>query len=114
MEIFDLIRLGIIFQNLNTCFGCLIIVSVIIFVACIFIMPVCNFSHMDIFKRILKISTLVLGLSILFSAITPDPTSYFIEAKYKLYQTQTLSSEEHDDLLKQVDELIDKRVSNED
>lgn len=109
MEIFDLIRLGIIFQNLNTCFGCLIIVSVIIFVACIFIMPVCNFSHMDIFKRILKISTLVLGLSTLFSAITPDPTSYYLEAKYKLYQAP-LSSEERDDLLKQVDELIDKRV----
>ena len=116
MEFFELIRIGSLCESLGDC--------LIAFIFCSFLVVMVSFAgfqtYIDIpekahsFKVILIGAGIAFGLSVLFKCIIPDSTSYYLEAKYKLYHTQTLSSDERDILLKQVDKLIDKRVSNED
>ena len=113
MEFCELIRIGSLCESLGDC--------LIAFIFCSFLIVIVSFAglqtYFDIpetarkFKVVLICAGIAFGLSVFFKSIIPDSTSYYLEAKYKLYQTQTLSSDERDILLKQVDKLIDKRVS---
>lgn len=113
MEFFQLIRIGSLCESLGDC--------LIAFIFCSFLIIIVSFAglqtYFDIpekahqFKVVLVGAGIAFVLSVLFKCVIPDSTSYYLEAKYKLYQTQTLSSDERDILLKQVDKLIDKRVS---
>ena len=113
MEFFELIRIGSLCESLGDC--------LIAFIFCSFLVILVSFvglqTYFDIpekthqFKVVLISAGIAFGLSVFIKCIIPDSTSYYLEAKYKLYHEQTLSSDERDNLLKQVDKLIDKRVS---
>ena len=113
MEFFELIRIDSLCESLGDC--------LIAFIFCSFLVILVSFAglqtYFDIpekahqFKVVLISAGIAFGLSVFIKCIIPDSTSYYLEAKYKLYHEQTLSSDERDNLLKQVDKLIDKRVS---
>lgn len=110
MEFFELIRIGTILEGLNSCF--------VVFAFSSFIVILVSFAGLqtynDVPKTAQRFKNTLIGasisfvLSVFFAAVTPDSSSYYLEAKYKLYHTQTLSLEERDQLMKQVDKLIEK------
>lgn len=113
MEFLQLIRIGNLCESLGDC--------LIVFIFCSFLIIIVSFAglqtYSDIpekahqFKVVLVGAGIAFALSVLFKCVIPDSTSYYLEAKYKLYQMETLSSDERDIFLKHVDKLIDNRVS---
>lgn len=113
MEFFKLLRIGSVCESLGDC--------LIAFIFCSFLVILVSFAglqtYFDIPEKACKFKVVLIGaviafvLFVFFKCIIPDSTSFYLEAKYKLYHEQTLSSDERDNLLKQVDKLIDKRVS---
>ena len=111
MEVFDLIRTADLFSALSDFFAVLALYS--------FLGVIVSFAGVQTsddepgklknFKRVLIGSCITYVLAILFCAITPNGSTYYSEAKYKLYQNESVSTEQREQLTKYLDEKISDR-----